>query len=156
MRPTRISDLLAALAVAALVTSGLLRLVYDDLPTLPTLAGVSLGVLAIGEAVFGHSLRTRIRERPRTVQPFTAVRAVVLAKASSLLGALMAGWWLGVLGYVVPRRDEFEAASSDTVSAVVGLLCALALAAAGLWLEYCCRTPDDRDQVDENRTADGW
>ena len=156
MRATRIRDLLLTLAVAALVTYVLVRLVYDDLPPLPPLAGVSLALLAAVEVAFGQSLRTRIRERPRTVQPLTAVRAVALAKASSVLGALMAGGWLGVLGYVLPRRDEIEAAGSDTVSAVVGLLCAVALAAAGLWLEYCCRTPQDPDPVDEDRAADTW
>lgn len=156
MRPTRIRDLLVALALAGLATYLLLRLVYDDLPTLPRLAGVSLGLLALGEAAFGYSLRTRIRENPLTVQPLTAVRAVALAKASSLLGALMAGGWLGVLGYVLPQRGEFDAAGSDTVSAILGLLCAVALAAAGLWLEHCCRTPDDRDPVDEDRAANGW
>lgn len=156
MRFTRIRDLLFALMLATLITNLLLRLVYDDLPPLPTLAGLSMALLAIGEAAFGYSLRTRIREQPHTIAPLTAVRAVVLAKASSLLGALMAGGWLGVLAYVLPRRDEFDAAGSDTVSAVVGLLCAVALAAAGLWLEYCCRAPDDHDKVDEDRTADSW
>lgn len=157
MRFTRIRDLVVALVLTALAVHLLLRLVYDDLPTLPTLAGVSLALLAVGEAAFGYSLRARIKENPRTVQPLTAVRAVALAKASSLLGALMVGGWLGVLAYVLPRRDEFSAAGSDTVSAVVGALCALALAAAGLWLEYCCRTPDDRDpERDEDRAADHW
>jgi hypothetical protein len=154
---TRIRDLLLVLVLGGLAVHLLLRLFYGDLPPLPTLAGVSLVLLAAGEAAFGYSLRTRIRERPRTVQSATAVRAVVLAKASSLLGALMVGGWLGVLAYVLPLRDEFSTAGSDAVSAIVGAVCALALAAAGLWLEFCCRTPDDRDsEHDEHRAADTW
>lgn len=153
MKPTSIRDLLIAAGLAAAVVYLLVRLLYDDLPPLPTLAGVSLALLAIGEAAFGYSLRTQIRQAPHTVQPLTAVRAVALAKASSLLGSLMSGGWLGVLAYVVPRRDDFVAAGSDTVTAFVGLVCAAALAAAGLWLEYCCRTPDDEDSRDEDRAA---
>jgi hypothetical protein len=154
---TRIRDLLLALVLGGLVAHLLLRLVYGELPPLPTLAGGSLVLLAAGEAAFGYSLRTRIRQRPRTVQPATAVRALALAKASSLLGALMVGGWLGVLVYVLPLRDESKFAGSDAVSAVVGALCALALVAAGIWLEYCCRTPDDRDsEHDEHRAADSW
>jgi Protein of unknown function (DUF3180) len=154
---TRIRDLLLALVLGGLAVHLLLRQFYGDLPPLPTLAGMSLVLLAAGEAAFGYSLRTRIRQRPRTVQPATAVRAVALAKASSLLGALMAGGWLGVLVYVLPLRDEFRTAGSDAVSAAVGAVCALALVAAGLWLEFCCRTPDDRDsEQDEHRAADSW
>jgi uncharacterized protein DUF3180 len=154
---TRIRDLLLALVLSGLAVHLLLRLYYSDLPPLPAPAGVSLVLLAAGEAAFGYSLRTRIRERPRTVQPATAVRAVALAKASSLLGALMAGGWLGVLAYVLPLRDKFSTAGSDAVSALVGALCALALVGAGLWLEFCCRTPDDRDsEHDEHRAADTW
>jgi Protein of unknown function (DUF3180) len=154
---TRIRDLLIALVLGGIAVHLLLRLFYSDLPPLPTLAGVSLVLVAAGEAAFGYSLRTRIRERPRTVQPATAVRAVALAKASSLLGALMVGGWLGVLAYVLPLRDEFGTAGSDALSAVVGTGCALTLVAAGLWLEFCCRTPDDRNsEQDEQRAADSW
>lgn len=158
MRFTRIRDLLAALVLAGLAVHLLLRLTYDDLPTLPTLAGSSLVLVAIVEVAFGFSLRSRIRHRPRTVPPLTAVRAVALAKASSLLGAIMLGCWLGVLGYVLPRRDEITAAGSDTTAAVVGAVCALALAGAGLWLEYCCRTPGDGevDRDEDHRAVDGW
>jgi hypothetical protein len=154
---TRARDLLLVTVLSGFAVHLLLRLFYSDLPQLPTLAGMSLILLAAGEAAFGYSLRTRIRERPRTVQPITAVRAVALAKASSLLGALMVGGWLAVLAYVAPRRDEFRTAVSDTASAVVGAVCALALVAAGLWLEFCCRTPDDRDaEHDEENAADSW
>lgn len=159
MRFTRIRDLLAALVLAGLAVHLLLSLAYDDVPTLPTLAGSSLALVAVVEVVLGFSLRSRIRQRPRTLQPLTAVRAVALAKASSLLGAIMLGAWLGVLGYVLPRRDEFSAADSDTTAAVVGAVCALALTAAGLWLEHCCRAPrdDEPDRDDEDhRVIDGW
>ncbi len=145
VKPTRGRDLVAAGLVAALMANLLVRLSYGSLPGLPLLAGATLGVLGIAEALAGNALRARIRRRPgaRPVQPLVAARAVLLAKASALAGAIMAGAWTGLLLYVLPRSGEVTAASADAVSGVVGLGCALGLVAGALWLERCCRTPDD-------------
>jgi len=145
--PTRARDLAGAGAVAAVLVNLLLQLSYGDVPTLPQLAGTTLLAVAVVEVVLGTSLRARIRQRPRTrpVQALAAARAVVLAKASSLAGAITGGAWLGVLSYVLPLRSQLQSAASDTVSASIGVVCAGALVAAGLWLEYCCRAPDDPD-----------
>ena len=148
MRPTRVRDLAVPAVLTGLLVHLLLRIGYDELPPLPTLAGSTLALIAIVEAVFGYSLRARIRRRPgtRPVVPLTAARAVALAKASSLLGAIMLGGWLAVVAYALPHRNEFAAAGSDTTSATVGAACAAALIAAALWLEYCCRTPREPDE----------
>jgi hypothetical protein len=61
-------------------------------------------------------------------------------------GALVGGLWAGLLVYVLPRASTVTAAASDTVAAVVGLVCALVLVGGALWLERCCRTPDDPDE----------
>ena len=145
---TRARDLIAAAAIAAVLMNLLLRLSYGDLPTLPQPAGTTLLVFAIAEVVLGNTLRARIQQRPgsRPVQALTAAKAVVLAKASSLAGAITGGAWLGVLGYVLPLRSELASAASDTITASLGAVCAAALVAAALWLEHCCRTPhDDED-----------
>lgn len=145
MRFTKPRDLVGIAVVAGLLAHLLLRLAYDTLPPLPLLAGSTLFVIAVVEAVLAFSLRARIERRAgaRPVPPLTAARAVALAKASSVLGALMSGVWSGLLIYVIPVRDEFEAASNDLVSGVVGLFSALALTAAALWLEHCCKTPTE-------------
>jgi hypothetical protein len=126
-----------------------IRLSYGSLPGFPLLAGATLGVLGIAEALAGNALRARILRRPgaRPVQPLVAARAVLLAKASSLAGAIMAGVWTGLLVYVLPRSAEVTAAASDAVSGGIGLVCALVLVAGALWLERCCRTPDDDPPV---------
>jgi hypothetical protein len=143
MTPTRARDLVIPAVFTALLVHLLLRIGYDRLPPLPTLAGSTLALVAVVEAAFGYSLRARIARRPgtRPVLPLTAARAVALAKASSLVGAIMLGGWLAVIAFTLPQREEMTAAGSDTGSAVVGALCAAALIAAALWLEYCCRTP---------------
>ncbi|MDQ3760700.1 MAG: DUF3180 domain-containing protein [Actinomycetota bacterium] len=149
---TRARDLVAAGAVAAVLVNLLLQLSYGDMPTLPQLAGTTLLAFAVAEVVLGTTLRARIRQRPgtRPVQALTAAKAVVLAKASSLAGAITGGAWLGVLGYVLPLRFQLQSAASDTVTALIGAVCSGALVAAGLWLEHCCRTPDSPDDAESD------
>ncbi len=151
MRFTRARDLFTVGIVVLVVVYLGVRLLYGKLPPLPTFAGMTLLVLAVFEGALGMSLRNRIRRwaegKPddgRPLQPLTVARAVALAKASSLLGAIMLGVWLAFLGYVLPRRNEIAAAGDDLPSTIVGVICSAALIAAALWLEYACRTPDDR------------
>jgi len=145
VRFTRSRDLAAVAIIAGILAHLLLRLSYDTLPPLPVLSGSTLVVIAVVEVVLAFSLRARIQRRPgaRPVQPLTAARAVALAKASSVLGALMFGAWAGLLIFVIPVRDSFPAASNDLVAAVVGMISALLLTAAALWLEHCCKTPGE-------------
>lgn len=151
MTPTRPKDLVVAAVAAAFMVHLLLGVGYGSLPPLPTLGGTTLLAFAAAEIALGFSLRARIQRRPGAapVQALPAARAVALAKASSLAGALVTGAWLGVLAYVLPRRADLAAAASDTVAAAIGAVCAAALVAAGLWLEYCCRTPDDSHRGSE-------
>jgi uncharacterized protein DUF3180 len=147
--PTRPRDLFAVALVTAVVTGILVRLSYGSLPQFPLFAGATLGVLGVAEAVAGNALRARIRHRPgtRPVQPLVAARAVLLAKASSLAGAIMTGVWGGLLAHVLPLAGDIAAAGSDSFAGTVGIVCALGLVGGALWLEHCCRTPDDpRDE----------
>jgi hypothetical protein len=155
MHFTRARDLAAAGLVAAVLVYLLVRSFYGQLPPLPTFAGVTLLVLAVIEGALGISLRSRIRKpgEGRPLQPLTAARAVALAKASSILGAIMLGAWAGVLAYVLPRRAELTAAAADFRSTVVGVICAAFLIAAALWLEWCCRTPRDQDNQPPGRRS---
>lgn len=156
MRPTRPRDLLVAGLGAAVVALLLVRLTYGALPAFPLPAGVTLGVLGVAEAVAGNVLRGRIRRSPgsRPLEPLVAGRAVIVAQASAMGGALVAGLWAGLLAYVLPRSGSVTAAASDAASATVGLVCALGLVAGALWLERCCRAPDDRDRDRDERNAD--
>jgi len=153
MHFTRARDLVIAGLVTAVAVHLLVRVLYGQLPPLPTFAGVTLLVLAIVETVLAFSLRSRIRDprRSHPVQALTAARAVALAKASSLLGAIMAGAWLGLLAYVLPRGAEITAAADDVPSTVVGVICSALLIGAALWLEWCCRTPRDQDNQPPER-----
>nr|WP_240490031.1 DUF3180 family protein [Mycobacterium marseillense] len=39
-------------------------------------------------------------------------RSLMVAKASAWVGALMLGWWVGVLVYFLPRRSWLRATAS--------------------------------------------
>lgn len=148
MTATRPRDLLVAALVTAVVANLLVRLSYASLPAIPALAGVTLGLLGVAEAIAGSSLRARIERRPGTapVPPLVAARAVLVAKASALGGAIVAGAWAGLALHVLPRAAEIVAAAGDSTGAVIGLVCALVLVGGALWLERCCRTPDDPER----------
>jgi uncharacterized membrane protein len=151
--PTRSRDLFAVGLVAAVVAAVLIRLSYAELPPFPLLGGATLGVLGVAEAVAGRALRARIRRRPgtRPVQPLVAARAVLVAKASAVAGAIMSGVWVGLLVQVLPMSAQVSAAGSDAIAGAVGLVCALALVGGALWLEHCLRTPDDPQEPPGDR-----
>jgi hypothetical protein len=151
--PTRPRDLLAIALVVAVVMNLVVRLTYASLPGFPLLGGITLAVLGVAEAVGGRALRARIRREPGTtpVQPLVAARAVMLAKASSVAGAVVAGAWTGLLVYTAPESRVIAAAAADTAAAAVGLVCALVLVGGALWLERCCRAPDDPQHPDHPR-----
>lgn len=156
MTPTRVRDLTGYALAAGLIGWLVVRQWYGDLPRLSWFLPLSLALLALAEAIAGAQLRARIRRRPgtRPVHPIVAARSVALAKASSLVGALMLGLWGGLLAYVLPKLDFLAAAGSDARTAGVGIGASVALVAAALWLEWCCRAPtapDDRD--DDDRTG---
>lgn len=149
MHFTRPADLLLALLVGLGAGYLAFQLASDAIPRLPVLAGGMLFVLAVVDAALAIWARRRITGG-RLREAIVVARCVVLAKASSMLGALMLGGWLGALAYLAPRPSVV--ADEEVPSAVVGAVCAAALIAAALWLEHCCRTPDEenRDQSGES------
>ncbi len=149
---TKPGQLVAAGLVAAVVVYLLSRLMYGELPPLPLLAGATLLLIAVVDVVLAAVLRPRVQRKPgvEPVEALTAARAVALAKASSLAGAIMAGVWIGLLAHLLPMMSSVEAARSDTFAAVVGMISAAALIGAGLWLEHCLRNPDEPDDPHED------
>jgi hypothetical protein len=145
--PTRVRDLVGYALGVALVAWLAVRQWYGDLPRLNWAVPLTLVLLAVAETITANNLRARIRRRPgaRPVEPLAAARALALAKASALVGAVTAGAWTGLLIHVVPRLDTLAAAPGDTRTGVVGVVAAVALTCAALWLERACRAPTPPD-----------
>ncbi|WP_406285224.1 DUF3180 domain-containing protein [Embleya sp. NBC_00896] len=152
MKPTRPLVLLAlALAAGGVAYAGID--LWDSRgtpPGVPVLAPIVLLCLAAIALATALSLRSRLkaqRERrvdARPVDPLTAARAVVFAKASSLVGALVVGLYGGYALYLtgfleVSERSEQARRCAFAVGA--GVL----LVAASLYLERILRVPEDPD-----------
>ncbi|MFC7482118.1 DUF3180 domain-containing protein [Luedemannella flava] len=143
MRPTSPGTLVVAGLVSAALAWVIINRFYGDIPDLNWLPGVTLAALAVVEAVAARNTKARIdhkRGTPR-VDPLLVARWVVLAKASSLAGAIFGGAYGGVAVWAIVERGTLRVADTNLVPAIAGLVGGLALVAAALWLEHSCRVP---------------
>ena len=158
MKPLNRRDLLVLAAGLAVAAWLVVRASYGSLPAFRWWMPVSLGVLAVAELLGARTLRARLAaqrdRRPpaergtapiRPVEPMLVARLAVLAQASAYVGAAFVGIWVGLLLYVAPSVSRLQAAASDTVTGIVGVVCSGALVAAALWLESVCRVPPSAD-----------
>ncbi|KAA1248886.1 DUF3180 domain-containing protein [Mycobacterium simiae] len=148
MGPTRKRDLTAAAIGAAVVGYVLVVALFRWFPPITAWTGLSLLGVAIAEALWARHIRAKINDGeigggPGRLHPLTVARSLMVAKASAWVGALVLGWWLGVLVYLLPRRSWQRVAVEDTPGAVVAAGSALALVVAALWLQHCCKSPQD-------------
>lgn len=151
MGPTRKRDLTAAIVVVAVVSYLLVVQVYRWFPPITVWTGLSLLVVAAAEAGWGRYVRTKISDAeigdaPGWLHPLAVARTVLVAKASAWVGALVLGFWGGVLGYLLPHRSVLRVAADDTAGAVIAAVSALALLVAALWLQHCCKSPPDHSE----------
>ena len=148
MGPTRKRDLTAAVVGTAVVAYLLVISLYRFFPPITVWTGLSLLGVAIAEALWARYVRAKITAGeigagPGWLHPLAVARSVMVAKASAWVGALVLGWWIGVLVYLLPRRSGLPVAAEDTAGTVVAAVSALALVVAALWLQHCCKSPQD-------------
>lgn len=155
MKPTRVSTLAVVAVVCAALGWLLLRTLYAKLPPLPWTGVPALLIAALAEAWTGRDLKARIAGRrpgAKPVAPLFVSRMVALAKATSLAAAIIAGfaagfdiYLAGSLSASVPRQDA--------LTAVITFVAAVVLACAALYLENCCRVPEDPDRDQRSASA---
>lgn len=153
MRPTRLSVLLLTLLVAGACGYVLTESAYSSLPPLPGIAPITLLLVAVVEGWMAVIIRNKIRSRRpvgrpvgRPMHPIQVARAVVLAKASSVGGAVVAGLYGGGFVWTFARRDQLATYSNDARVSGLAALAGLLLVVAALLLERACRTPDAPDE----------
>jgi len=155
VKPTRVSTLVVAAVAGAVVGWLLFRALYAKLPPLPWTAVPALLLAALAEAWTGRDIKARIagrRQGPKPLAPLFVSRMVALAKASSLAAAIIAGLAAGFAVYLsgqlsagVPRQDA--------LAAVITFVAAVILACAALYLENCCKVPEDPDRDERSASA---
>jgi hypothetical protein len=156
LTPTRPGNLVLAAVAAGAVAFILIRRFFGDLPDVTWLAGLTMAGLAVVEGIAAHNTRARIERRPRAgvLNPLFVARLVVLAKASSLAGAIFAGAYAGIAAWALAERSRLEVAERNLPPAIAGVVGALALVAAALVLERACRVPEppeDEQGVTDDR-----
>lgn len=105
-----------------------------------------LPVLLVIIGAFSLALAWPVRTSVRTgtrIDPFRAMRAVTLARASSLLGALSAGFGAGLLIFLLSRPIDPQVGS--TVAMIALIVGAVVLVIAALIAEQFCTLPKDPD-----------
>ncbi|MCW2522695.1 MAG: hypothetical protein JWO63_1030 [Frankiales bacterium] len=137
LRRTTITDLAVPFLVLAVLSYFLLKLAYESLPEFQWYPAAPIIALAAAEFVVARRVRAAVRHVPdaRPMTAFAIARAVALGKASALVGSGVAGAVLGLLLTVLPDAGRTPAAGHDLRIAVVLLVAALLITAAGLAVE---------------------
>lgn len=116
---------------------------------------VLLVILAAAVLAVAWPVRRSVRSGVR-IDPFRALRAATLARASSLLGAILAGFGAGLLVFLLSRPIGPPVVSTVAMLALIGS--ALVLMSAALVAEYFCTLPKDPDDPEPPDSAPelGW
>jgi Protein of unknown function (DUF3180) len=150
LQPTKVANLIVSALVTAAVAWLVMKQYFADIPNVTWLAGLTLAGLAVVEGIAAHNTKARIDQRPRSgaLNPLFIARLAVLAKASSLAGAIFAGAYGGVAAWALSERGQLNVADANLPPSIGGLVGSLALVAAALLLERSCRVPDPPDDED--------
>jgi hypothetical protein len=118
----------------------------------PVTRSVTLAVLGGIVVALAWPIRRAVKgTAPLRIDLFRAARTAVLAKACALAGALLAGFPLGLLLYMLTRTVLGSASGLVlTASAVVG---GAVLLAGGLVAEWMCTIPPADGDEDEEPDA---
>lgn len=150
MRPLRPATLvLAGLVgvVLGLVYATAVEAAQGVPPTLAALGLLSLGFLVLA-LILAARYMGRVRRGTAPVDPHVAVRILVFGRAGAVVGAVVAGAYLGIGVERVNSGLTSGAGARQLVYAGVGVLAGLAVTVAGLVVERACRRPDDPDGPD--------
>ena len=161
MRPTRLPALAGTAAVLAALGWGgghLLDSAGDTLPRVPVSAPLVLVLFTAIVLALALTTRSRLRaareRRPGAVgvNPLTAARSVLLAKASAITGAGAAGLYGGYALFLGTGADPTTRESRLALSCCTAGA-AVALVVAALLLEHVCKLPTDTDSKSPDKSG---
>ncbi|CAB4893859.1 MAG: DUF3180 family protein [Actinobacteria bacterium] len=146
------ASLVAILLVVSAVSAYLieLALVANGGHSFAPPLSLPITLVAIAVAVVGLAIPVRravMGKKKRRLDPFYSVRVAVLAKASSLTGALLAGLGVGIVIHTttlpIVNGDLFARAIAQAVGAAI-------LLTAGLIAEHMCTIPPDKTKPSDS------
>ena len=163
MKPTKVINLLA-FAIPATTAGYLLpQIVVNNGGALPIsplniiitlpLIGIILILMAIPMFRYRRSLLAKAKDsalpRPMPINPFYAVRLVLLAKAIAISGAIFSGWHLGV----VWLQFTSPIIPTSTLQNAFALIGAIVMTVCAIVVERICRITDDGSGVTDLEPA---
>ena len=107
-------------------------------------------MLAIVVVALAWPVRRSVRGGTR-IDPFRALRAATLARASSLLGAILLGFAAGLLAFLATRPVPAQVGSTVAMAALI--VGALVLIGAAMVAEQFCTLPKDSDDREPDEPA---
>jgi uncharacterized membrane protein len=106
-----------------------------------TLAGISVVLILLSLPIWRYRKQLEDAKAPvKRVDPFYAVRVLLLAKATSTSGSIFLGVHLGILFWQMLNQGFFSSAMTNNL---LGLMASFLMVASGLIAERICRVPDD-------------
>lgn len=153
LRPTNPATLIVLFLGAAAVGWIVIARDYSDFPDLTWIPAVVTGGIGVLEIIAAVTTKARIDRRPGTlpVDPMVTVRFVVLAKATSVVGAALTGFFVAVSIWLLIERNRLEAAANDLAPAIGNFAGALLLLGGAIALERACRVPPPPDDDEDNK-----
>ncbi|WP_156760785.1 DUF3180 domain-containing protein [Microbacterium karelineae] len=140
----------AAGFVTDVVLSGAGRATFSPSVMLPILL-VALGACCL---LFAWPIRRSVKDpRAPRVDPFRAVRIAVLAKSSSMVGAIVTGFAAGLLAFVLTRPvvPALGSMATEIATAIGGVV----LVILALVAEHLCTLPKDPDERESDAAEPG-
>lgn len=148
VRPTQIRSLIALFIVGGLLGYALARISIAVGGAAPQIQWSSVLILLAAAAMVlvlaNSTYRTLHRDR-RRMDVHRAVRFLLLAKASALVGAIVAGGYLG-FGLEFVDQLDVRMPQERVIRSVSAAIAAILLVIGGLLLERACRVPKDKDE----------
>jgi Protein of unknown function (DUF3180) len=102
------------------------------------LAGFATPMLRYRRAL-AEQLKNSAAPRPKRLNPFYAVRLLLLAKATAISGALFVGWHLGVIWMQLSSPVTTQSIWQNAAA----LIASIVMVVVGVVIERICRIKDD-------------
>jgi uncharacterized membrane protein YidH (DUF202 family) len=145
--PTRLNTLLATFVIGGLLGFALVPIATSISGTAPRIEWTSVGVLFVMAgmlAVLAYNTHRTVQKERRRIEPRRAVNLLLVAKAGALVGAFVAG---GYLGFVLHFIDDLDVPlpRERVIRGLAAAVTGVALVISGVFLERACRIPEDPD-----------
>lgn len=126
--------------VLAIVVDVVLESQGFSLPELPWFAVIGMLVLAAILFLLGWPIKKwNDGDRTKEIDPIQAARVAIMAKASALTGAGLAGWYLGNAGYYFLSAPGIR--NDLAAGMLVAMISAAVLMIVGMIVEGFCEIP---------------